>query len=216
MKETTILIADDHPLFRAGVKDVLKSENQYNIIGEAGNGNDAYDLIIKLNPDIAVLDFQMPGLCGIEIAEKLKAMNHPVKIILLTMHNARKIFLRALGAGVSGYVLKDDAVLDIKNAINTVLLGNEYISNSLISILTSEIKVSTSQNSNCELISKLTGAEKKILALIADLKTNEEISDTLFVSKRTIENHKSSIARKLALDGAKGLLKFAIQNKEII
>ncbi len=214
MNTVTILIADDHPLFRSGVKRELENHSNFKIIAEAGDGIKALDMIINMKPDIAILDYQMPGLDGIQITRKLRERNFPTRIILLTMHNDEKIFLRALDEGVNAYVLKDDAVQDIADAVNSVAANHTFISTGLTGILVNKVKNHSGEDRVKKLIDELTVTEKKILSLVAELHSNTEIADKLFLSKRTIENHKVNISRKLNLTSSKDLLKFAIQNKE--
>ena len=213
MNKIRILIADDHPLFRIGVRQELESCPEFELVGETGNGNDALNLIMKLNPDIAILDFQMSGFNGIEVVSKLREKKIGTQVILLTMHNEQKIFLKALHEGVKGYVLKDDAVLDIIDAVYNVVSGKTFISKSLSGILVEKLTNHTMNNKIGNLINRLTDSEKKILSLVAELKSNNEIAEELFLSKRTIENHKVIISHKLQLEGSKDLLKFALQNK---
>jgi two-component system, NarL family, response regulator DegU len=212
-KTYTLIIADDHPLFRSGVRAELEINGEFRILGETGNGNEALKLIIDLVPDVAVLDFEMPGLNGLEITERLTNAGSRTKIILLTMHNEKKIFIKALNAGVKGYVLKDDAALDIVNAVNTVAAGREFISGNLTSLLLGRMIDKTEDNETAILIKQLTTAEKQMLSLISELKTNDEIADLLFISKRTVENHKVALTRKLGLESSRFLLKFAVNNK---
>ena len=214
--EITIIIADDHPLVRSGVRKELENIEQYKIIAETGNGNEALDLINKLNPGIAVLDFQMPGLNGIEITEKLREIGCSTKVILLTMHDEKQIFFKALNVGVNAYVLKDDAILDIVDAVKNVAAGREFISKNLTGLMLNKIKNVAVDNKNNNPIYELTSTEKKVLLLIAELSTNEEISDKLFISKRTVENYKVNIAKKLQLNGARDLLKYSIENKDCL
>ena len=209
-----ILIADDHPLFRMGVRQELESCPDFELVGETGNGNDALNLIIKLNPDVAILDFQMPGCNGLEVVSKLREKKIGTQVILLTMHNEQKIFLKALDEGVKGYVLKDDAVLDIIDAVNNVVSGKTFISKSLSGILVENFTNHTINGKIGTLINCLTISEKKILSLVAELKSNNEIAEELFLSRRTIENHKVIISHKLQLASSKDLLKFALQNKD--
>jgi len=216
VQEISIIIADDHPLFRSGVRSVLETVDNFRILAEMGNGFEALKLIKELKPDVAVLDFQMPDLNGIEITEKLRAIKNPVKIILLTMHDAKRIFFKALDAGVNGYLLKDDAVLEIVNAINATQTGDEYISKSLVNLLVKKTTTYSADTNINKLLAQLTVTENKILSLIADLKTTDEIADILFISKRTIENHKVNISRKLRLESSRELLRFVIQNSEYI
>ena len=214
MNKIRILIADDHPLFRMGVRQELESCPDFELVGETGNGNDALNLIMKLNPDIAILDFQMSGFNGIEVVSKLREKKIGTQVILLTMHNEQKIFLKALHEGVKGYVLKDDAVLDIIDAVYNVVSGKTFISKSLSGILVEKLTNHTMNNKIGNLINRLTDSEKKILSLVAELKSNNEIAEELFLSKRTVENHKVIISHKLQLEGSKDLLKFALQNKD--
>lgn len=214
MNKIRILIADDHPLFRMGVRQELESCPDFELVGETGNGNDALNLIIKLNPDVAILDFQMPGYNGLEVVSKLREKNIETQVILLTMHNEQKIFLKALDEGVKGYVLKDDAVLDIIDAVNNVVSGKTFISNSLSGVLVEKFNNHQMNDKIGILINCLTVSEKKILSLVAELKSNNEIAEELFLSRRTIENHKVIISHKLQLEGSKDLLKFALQNKD--
>jgi two-component system, NarL family, response regulator DegU len=216
MQQISIIIADDHPLFRSGVRSVLENADNFKILAESGNGLETLNLITKLKPDVAVLDFQMPELNGIEITEKLRALKNPVKIILLTMHDAKRIFFKALDAGVNGYLLKDDAVLEIVNAINAIYADEQYISKSLVNLLIKKAAAPSADDNISKLLAQLTAAENKVLSLITDLRTTGEIADILFISKRTIENHKVNIARKLCLESSKDLLRFVIQNSEYI
>lgn len=214
MAKTTVIIADDHPLFRAGVRVELESAATLDIVAETGSGLEAYDMIIARGPDVAVLDIQMPGLTGIEITEKLRAAGNQVKIVLLTMYNEKKIFLKALRAGVNGYVLKDDAVLDIVNAVNSVIAGGTFISSTLAGLLADDHR--DQADPVPPLLKSLSPAEKKILLLISELRSNEEIAEQLFISKRTVENHKVLIAKKLLLDSSRDLLKLAVRWAEYL
>jgi two-component system, NarL family, response regulator DegU len=216
MNKTTIIIADDHPLFRSGVRNELDQASHLQVIAETGNGEKALELIRELNPDIAILDFQMPGLTGLEITTRLSQVNCKTQVILLTMHNDKKILYKALDVGIKGYVLKDDAVSDITNAVDKVIHGGHFISEKLTGMLMDRLKSTASKNSTGHLIENLTPTERRILALVASLKSNDEIASELFVSKRTVENHKVNISGKLHLGGARELLKFALENNEFL
>lgn len=212
-KSYTLVIADDHPLYRKGVRQVLEKESGFEILGEASDGETALQYIQKLKPDVAVLDIQMPKLSGLHIARKLQFKTQ-TKIVLLTMFNDQKMFLQAMDFGVMGYVLKDAAVNDIVNAVYDVAEDKYYLSTSLSGLL---VPGKQSRPSNASvLITGLTPTELKILSLIATLKSNKEIADTLFVSQRTVENHRVNIAHKLNISGTHSLLKFAIKNKDLL
>src|SRR5580700_1845240 len=128
---TKILIVDDHPLFRAGLRQVITADPDLELVGEAGDGEDALLLMQERKPDVAVLDLKLPGLTGLEIARKLQAKRSPVRVIILTMHNEKEILNRVLDNGVMGFVLKENAVEEIVKAIAAVAAGNHYFSPSV-------------------------------------------------------------------------------------
>lgn len=191
MSSSTIIIADDHPLLLKGLYDFLL-EKKYNIIDKASDGISAYNLILKHNPDIAILDIEMPKLTGIEIAKKCKANHISTKIILITLHREKDLFYQAQELNIFGYILKDFAIEEIQTCLDSVSNGIPYFSPKIKSLLT---KKSESNN----LLSNLTPSEVKILKLIAKDKTNKEIAEMLFISVRTVEKHRSNIIIKLSL-----------------
>lgn len=208
-----VIVADDHPIFRKGLVDIIEHENDIEILGQASNGEEAVNLIKKVSPDIAVLDINMPVKTGFDTVRELRKSNSLVKIIFLTMHNEQEIFMRAMELNVSGYLLKDSAAEDIIDCIHAVTKGDFYCSPSLSKYFVSNNNrggLSVLENNGIE---KLTPTEKTILRLIADGKTSQEIADQLFVSRKTIENHRVNICAKLDLHGVNALMKYAIQNK---
>ena len=213
MSGKLILVADDHPVMRAGIKQVIENQAGFNDIIEADTGDKALKLIKEKEPDVAVLDIQMPGLTGIQIAEKLENENLKTNIILLTMFDDKRIFLKALDTGVKGYLLKDSSENEIADAVKKVSEGGFYISPELSGLL---LKKKTVNAELKNIFEQLTSSELSIVTLISELKSNNEIADELFVSKRTIENHKVNISRKLNLNSSKDLLKFVIENKDLL
>ncbi len=211
---TSVIIADDHPLFRSGIRAELDRIENLNILGEAGDGEAALEMILEQKPAMAILDVRMPKLTGLDVAEKLFESSCTTKIILLTMHKERKLFLRALELGVKGYLLKEALISEIQQAITAVALGSYYLSPELSSILVDQIKPGSELEPDWK--KQLTPAELGILELIADLKSNDEIARTLFISKRTVENHRVNISRKLGVTGTNALLKFAVKNKSLL
>lgn len=205
----TVLIADDHPIFRAGVRQSLEKQVEFRIVGEADNGEEALSMMLDLKPDVAILDIQMPKLTGLELARRAEHMNLETKIILLTMMDDRKIFLDAMESGVRGYVLKDSAVSELQRAIESVSQDRHYISPSLSGLLVDRRKRGPLPTQ----LKALTPTELRIVSLIADLKSNQEIADELLISKRTVENHRVNIAKKLDLSGTNALLKLALKHK---
>lgn len=188
--KASIIIADDHPLILKGLSDFLK-EKEYNLIGSAINGKEAFDMIESQRPDIAILDIQMPFLTGLQIAEKCKDLGHSTKIILITFEKDETIYREAKTLGIYGYVLKEFALVEIENCIAAVLNGKSYFSPEIIEFL--EI---IEPPKDWEL---LTPSEKEILKLIAKNNTGVEIGEILSVSTRTVEKHKSNIIKKLEL-----------------
>ena len=210
MNDKLILIADDHPVLRAGIKRVIMGQTGFQNIIEAETGDRALELIMQKQPDIAVLDIQMPGVTGMQIAEKLENADLKTSIILLTMFDDKNIFLKALELGVKGYILKDSTESEIAEAVNKVAEGEFYLCPRLSALLVKD----KSKMKNKNLFKQLTESEIKILSLVAELKSNDEIADELYISKRTVENHKTSISKKLNLPSSKNLLKFAVENKD--
>lgn len=215
MPETIqIVIADDHPLFRNGLKQLLEKEQNIKITGEADNGNKALELILEKKPDIAILDIDMPGKTGLEVMRDIK--DSGTKIIILTMYAEEDIFDEALSLGVRGYVLKDSAVNDILDCIRKVTENEYYMSPSVSNFLVTRRKKITELKKINPHLETLTITEKKILKFISENKTSKEIANTLFLSPRTIENHRTNISNKLKLKGSHSLLKFAIENKSLL
>lgn len=210
----TVIIADDHPLFRRGLLEVLEPDGAFQIIAEAGNGSDALALIERHHPHIALLDISMPVLSGLDVAERMQALRLPSAAVLLTMYRETAVFRRALDAGVRGYVLKDSAVIEIVACLHTVAAGRAYISPALSTELLTH---HANQSSPTVLaIGSLTAAERPILQLIARGHTSSEIAASLNKSVKTIENHRSHICQKLGLTGPQALLRFALENKAIL
>jgi DNA-binding NarL/FixJ family response regulator len=211
--EIEIVIADDHPIFRRGLKAMIESETDLKIVAEADNGEAALEAISKYEPDIAVLDLDMPKMGGFEIAQRVQEKNLAVGIIFLTMHNNQSIFNTALDLGVKGYVLKDDSLPEIIDCIRTVLHGQNYMSRPLATMFTDRGNRLTEQFENRTKLQDLSGAEHRVLKLIAQDKTSRQIADELFISIRTVDRHRANMCEKLNLRGTNALLKFAVENR---
>lgn len=208
-----ILIADDHPIFRRGLREVMEEDAGLLIVGEAGNGLMALQQIEQLQPDIAVLDIDMPQLSGFEVVKELQRKNLPVKIIFLTMHRDEDLFNAALSLGARGYVLKDSAATEAVACIRTVAGGQHYISPAISSYLIRRSERLAAFTRETAGLSALTPAELRVLKLIATNKTSREIAAELFLSYRTVENHRANICQKLNLHGSHALVKFAFEHK---
>lgn len=210
-----IVIADDHPIFRKGLMDIITENSQFEILSEAVDGEQALSYLQSYKPDIAILDINMPKMTGFDVVRTLKDSVANVKIIFLTMHKEEDIFNRAMDLGVKGYVLKESATDDIIECLNTVARNQHYISPSISEYLFNRNKKSNGVYENIGLV-KLSPTEITILKFISEGKTSKEISDLLFISRKTVENHRVNICSKLSLHGVNALMKFAFENKHLI
>jgi DNA-binding NarL/FixJ family response regulator len=201
---------------RSGLKSVLNAENDLFVKGEAKDGEEVFKFLKQNEYDIVTLDIEMPKMSGLEIARKIVEEKVPVKIIFLTMYKDEDIFNEALDIGAMGYVLKENAVNDIVDCVRKASEGQYYISP-----IISQYLIKREQNLRNFVLSTpslnhLTKTERLILRLIADDKTSKQIADELFVSYKTIENHRSNISKKLNLHGSHSLIKFALNNKALL
>lgn len=207
MNSKTIITADDHPLLLKGLNDFLL-EKGYTILDSATNGKKAFELIKKLQPDIAILDIQMPELSGLEIAKLCNNLKIKTKIIIITFHKEASLYFEAKELKIYGYLLKDFAIEEIENCISSVLENRPYFSKKIKDLL--HLKSNTNQ-----ILVDLTPSERKILKYIANDKTNKEIADLLFISPRTVEKHRSNIIQKLNLESkTNALLIWAKENHD--
>jgi len=210
MEKKTILIADDHPIFRSGLRSLIESDASFSVVAEATDGEQAVESIRNLQPDIAILDYNMPKLNGFAVLAEISKLQLDVIPVMLTMHNDEAMFAKAFELGVKGYVLKDSASVDIVNCLHAVGHGQIYTSAAVTTFL---YKRASRGPHAPEGLESLTPAERKILRMIADYKTSREIADELCVSVRTVENHRSNISSKLGVNGSHALIKFALQHQ---
>ena len=206
-------MADDHPIVRQGLRKLIETDKNLSIVAEAGDGQTALELIETHQPDIAVLDIDMPEKDGFAVVRELQKRRISVEIIFLTMHGERAIFEAAMDLNVKGYVLKDSAVSDIVAAIKSVVRGRAFLSPALSSLLLSRRRRTEELENEKPGLHLLTPSEKRVLKLIAEDKTSKEIGEELFVSYRTVEAHRANISRKLDLRGSLALVKFAAIHK---
>lgn len=215
-KEIKIIMADDHPIVRQGLRQIIETDKIISILGEAGNGDAALELIEKFRPDVAVLDIDMPKTDGFEVVRTIIKKNLKIEIVFLTMHSENEIFEEAMDLGVKGYVLKDSAVNEIVASIKSVADGKPFLSPALTSILLTRRNQSLEANDILSNLQTLTPTERKILKLIAEDKTSKTIAAELFISHRTVETHRTNICRKLKLSGSLALVKYALSHKSAI
>lgn len=208
-----VLIADDHPVFRRGLRFVIEAEPGVEVVAEAEDGMAALNLLREQAPAVAVLDIDMPKLDGLGVITALQEEGRETRIVILTMHKDEELFNEAMDRNVHGYLLKDSAVQDIIAAIRAVAAGQCYISPAISTYLVHRNRQASGRAQQASGIELLTRTERRILLLIADYQTNKDIAAKLFLSPRTVENHRAHICQKLNLHGSHALMRFAVENK---
>lgn len=211
--EIRIVIADDHPLFRKGLRSAIESDPSLKVVAEAEDGETALKQIQTLQPEVAILDVTMPQMDGFEVMRAIQADSLPVAVIFLTMHDDDRFLNAALNHGAKGYVLKDSAVNDVLACIRAVTRGRSFISPQLSSYLLNRHAGANSLTERWPGLNNLTATERKVLRLIAANKTSKEIADELCIAEGTVSKHRENICTKLELHGAHALLNFAIEHK---
>lgn len=208
-----IVIADDHPIFRRGLCEVIATDPGLELVGQAADGVEAIDLIQRLQPDIAILDVHMPQLTGLEAARRLKEQAVGTRLVLLTMYEDESLLHEALDLGIQGYVLKENAAEDLILAIRAVAADKAFITASMTAALLRRRQDSEALRRERPGLQRLTPTEQRILRLIADDRTSKEIADLLGCAVRTVETHRQNMSQKLGLSGSHSLLKFAYENR---
>jgi DNA-binding NarL/FixJ family response regulator len=213
---TTIVIADDHPLFRRGLVEAIRQERDFAVAGEAESSAEAWRLIESLRPDVAVLDVEMGGEQSVALARRVRESGLPTRVLFLTMHKEESIFNEAIDAGATGYVLKDAAAREINAAIRAAAAGEPYVSPAISSFLLRRAQRASALRQEKPALEQLTPAERRILSLIARGKTSKEVAEELAISYRTVENHRANICAKLGLSGTNALLRFALEHRSAL
>jgi len=209
--EVRIVIADDHALLRQGLKQAIESAGGMKVVGEADNGRTAIAQVEALQPQIAVLDVDMPGMDGFAAARAMRRLPSPVEIVFLTVHREADFLNEALEIGAKGYVLKDSAVSDILSAIKAVAAGQFFTSPAMTVYLVSGRGGAAGSGESG--IESLTPTEKRILKMLSEYKTSKQIAGELFISPRTVQTHRAHICQKLQLEGNHALMKYALDHK---
>ena len=211
-----VMIVDDHPLFRQGLRQMIETDGRFELVAETGDGAAALQLIQEKKPAVAILDVNLPGFSGLEIAEKVQKKRLPTRLIILTMYKEEETMNRALDLGVKGFVLKENAAEDILNGLLAVSRDEHYLSPSISGYLVRRRTRAEQLIAHKPGLDDLTKAERRILKLIAEKKTSREIAAELFISPRTVEAHRANICEKLGLRGSHSLLQFALENRAAI
>lgn len=207
----TVVIADDHPLMRQGIRTVLEHSGSIRVVQESENGERALDAIRQLRPTVAVVDVEMPKVDGFEVVRQVVREGLETSVVFLTMYRDALVFNKALDAGARGYVLKENATTEILHAVETVSSGSFYVSPTISEFLVQRSgRNATARRRGLEL---LTPAERSVLRLLAEMKTSQQIAEQLGISAKTVSNHRNNVAEKLDLRGTHALLKFAIEHR---
>lgn len=204
-----VMLADDHVLIREGIRQLLEFDGAIEVIDEANDGNECLEKLNKVNPDILLLDINMPKKNGIEVLEEIKNNNMNVKVLILTVHNEVEYLLKAVDIGVDGYILKDTESNELKKAIISIVNGESYIQPNLIPALNSKL---VSRDKDKDKIDSLTNREMEVLICVANGMFNREIADELSISERTVKNHVTNIFKKIDVADRTQAAVFAIKN----
>jgi len=209
METYRIVIADDHSLFRQGLKGLLQGNPSLEVVGEAGDGLELLELLKTKgpNPHLVILDISMPNLRGIEAIPEIKAINPGVKLLIVTMHADSEYLSQTLSAGVNGYFLKKDADKELFSAIETIRRNKTYVSPHLSEDL-ADLWAHGREGAGGPVLSN---REREVLKLIAEGKSNKDVAGLLFISVHTVERHRANLMRKLDLKKTADLVKYAIQ-----
>jgi DNA-binding NarL/FixJ family response regulator len=210
-----VLVADDHPVFRKGLRHIIEADARFKVEHEFDDGEKVLECLKKDVPDIVVLDVDMPKVSGIEVARVIQKHHIHADIVFITMYKEEYMFNKALDLGVRGYVLKESAVDEILNGIRAVAEGRYYISPAISHYLVRRSGRSTELPAAQRGLVDLTPTERRVMKLIAENKTSKEIAATMSISYKTVERHRENISKKLDLHGAHSLLKFALESKNL-
>ncbi len=209
----SILLADDHVMFRRGVRRIIQSIDDVEVVGEASDGFELLELLKKTSPHLVIMDISMPNLRGLEATREIKIIDPAVKVLILTMHKDKEYLYHAFSAGAEGYLLKEDADSELLSAIDTLRRGGTYISPLLSTQLADLFMQKSRPGTEQTAVSRelLTTREREIIKLIAEGKSSKEVADLLFISSRTVQHHRANIMRKLNLKKTAELVKYALQ-----
>ena len=206
----TIMLADDHHVVRQGLRALLEAEQDFRVVGEAGDGLEALQMVEQLKPNVLVLDLMMPGLNGLEVARQLNKHSPHTRVVVLSMYSNEAYVLEALGNGASAYVMKDSNSADLSHAVREVAAGRRYLSPPL-SDRAIEAYQEKAKAATLDKYETLTTREREVLQLAAEGHTNTEIASRLGISSRTAEAHRSNLMHKLDLRTQADLIRYALR-----
>ncbi len=205
-----VLVADDHAIVRTGIRHVLESEPGFVVVAEAGTAAEALELATSLRPDVVVLDISMPDGSGLNLAAELRQRSPDTHVLMLSMHDNTEYVLESLRAGAHGYLLKDTAATELRDAIRAVQRGESFFSPPIAGRLSAVVR-GDAAGAPPGALGQLTGREKQVLIGVAQGHTNREIATQLGISHRTVETHRESVMRKLGVRTVAGLTRLALE-----
>jgi DNA-binding NarL/FixJ family response regulator len=205
----TLLLVDDHPIIRQGLRTLLEGDPEFKVVGEAGDGVEALQLVQRLKPHLVVVDMMMPGLNGLEVIRQIQKLSPTTRTIVLSMQSADAYVIEALKNGANGYVLKECGPNEMINAVREVMQGNRFLSAKLSDRL--QIVGQRIMDTPSDVYETLTAREREILQMTAEGRTSREIGDKLKISPRTVELHRYKLAGKLGIKNKADLFRFAIK-----
>jgi DNA-binding NarL/FixJ family response regulator len=210
MGMTRILIADDHDVVRTGLRTILEAQPGWEVVGDVANGRDAIDQAVATRPDVAVLDYGLPLVNGIEVTRQIRARVPGIEVLIFTMHDTDDLIREALEAGARGFLLKSDAKSFLIAAVESLAAHNPFFTGKV-----SEALLENYLSKTIAAESLLTAREKAVLQLVAEGHTNKEMATVLCISLKTIETHRASLMKKLNVDSTAALVRYGIRNKLI-
>ena len=215
-KRKTVLIAEDHPIFRRGLIDLIESDGVYDIVCKADNGTAALSCLREHKPDVAIMDISLPEMSGLDVVNVAKNENLKVKFIILTMYTDKEYFNKAMDLGVDGYILKENTEDYLLDGLKAVLSGSSYVSPILSTHLLDKVRAAETSVETHATLKDLTPAELNIVRLISENMTSKDIAKELFISYKTVENHRTNICAKLELKGKNQLIRFAVEHRSLL
>jgi two-component system response regulator NreC len=210
-KKIYILLVDDHDVVRSGVRMLLENEEDLVILGEAGSGQQALELVEKLDLDVVIMDITLPDMSGIEVTQRIKKSHPKIAVVALTIHEDQQYFFEMLQVGASAYVPKRAAPNDLITAIRAAYSGEMYIYPSLARLLVTDFLARAEEGNEKATMNDLTPREQEVLAMLAEGKTNDEIAEALVISHHTVARHRENLMSKLGLHSRSELVRYAIR-----
>jgi len=216
MDTRSVLVADDHPIFRQGLVKAIEETGEFDVVGEAADGKRALEILGQLHPDMAILDIAMPVMDGLGVIRAASAQSLQCDFIIMTMYKEEEYFREALDLGVRGYLLKESAPGDLVQCLRAVAAGKHFVSPAMSEYLILSSAADRGGSLKINPMENLSRTERRVLKLIAENKTSREIADELHISFRTVQNHRAHMCEKLSLEGFNRLLQFALEHKSLL